>query len=72
MEDEACATATGVKPKPMSFTKADELKQEVSVLTTANQANIEESLQCIRCESGATTTTGRTRQDTRRGGDRKG
>ncbi|EER07262.1 merozoite surface protein-3, putative [Perkinsus marinus ATCC 50983] len=32
MEDEACATATGVKPKPMSFTKADELKQEVSVL----------------------------------------
>ncbi|KAF4688675.1 AN1-type zinc finger protein 2A [Perkinsus olseni] len=36
-EDEACAAATGVKPKPMRFTKADELKQEISVLTTANQ-----------------------------------
>ncbi|KAF4657350.1 AN1-type zinc finger protein 2A [Perkinsus olseni] len=36
-EDEACAAATGIKPKPMRFTKADELKQEISVLTTANQ-----------------------------------
>ncbi|KAF4669889.1 hypothetical protein FOL47_002320 [Perkinsus chesapeaki] len=36
-EDEACAAATGNKPKPVRLTKIDELEQEISVLTTANQ-----------------------------------